>query len=100
MVNELELGIGADAVVGLQPLDLQNLAAEADQHDAAPKFGLAAVPHSVRRNRSNPSPAPAMPQPLAWVIGTIPWTLSKPSSSPVCGFGESRRRPSLNSSRW
>ena len=49
----------------------------------APKFGLAAVPHSVRRNRSNPSPAPAMPQPLACVIGTMPWTLSKPSSSPV-----------------
>ena len=24
----------------------------------APKFGLAAVPHSVRRSRSNPSPAP------------------------------------------
>ncbi len=37
-----------------------------------PKLGLAAVPQSVRRSTSNPSPDPAMPQPLAWVIGTMP----------------------------
>jgi hypothetical protein len=41
----------------------------------APKLGLAAVPHRVRRSTSKPSPLSAMPQPEVWVIGTTPSTL-------------------------
>ena len=74
----LEGGAVGEAVVPLQPADLHHLAAEPDQQHA-PKFGLAAVPHSVRRRMSKPSPARAMPQPLAWVIGTTPSTFRKSS---------------------